>query len=38
MSRVWGGIHVMADNLEAQTMGMKVADWVFANALAPVSK
>ena len=36
MSRVWGGIHVMSDNLEAQKMGMKVADWVFANALSPV--
>ena len=38
MSRVWGGIHVMSDNLEGQKIGMKVADWVFANALGPVSK
>jgi len=38
MSRVWGGIHVMSDNIEGQKIGMKVADWVFANALPPVSK
>ena len=36
MSRVWGGIHTMSDNLEAQKMGLKIADWVFANALQPV--
>jgi len=38
MSRVWGGIHVMSDNLEGQKIGMEVADYVYANALAPVSK
>jgi len=38
MSRVWGGIHTMSDNLEAQKMGVKIADWVCANALLPVSK
>ena len=37
MSRVWGGIHTMSDNLEAQKMGVKIADWVYANALQPVS-
>lgn len=35
MSRVWGGIHLMSDNLEGQKAGLKVADWVFANALQP---
>ncbi len=38
MSRVWGGIHTMSDNLEAQKVGVKVADWVDANALLPVSQ
>ncbi len=38
MSRVWGGIHTMSDNLEAQKMGVKIADYVYANALLPVSK
>ena len=38
MSRVWGGIHVMSDNLEGQTLGVKVADWVFSSQLLPVSK
>lgn len=33
MSRVWGGIHVMSDNLEGQKAGLKVADYVFAHAL-----
>ncbi len=33
MSRVFGGIHVMVDNLEGQKVGLKVADWVFENAL-----
>jgi len=32
MSRVWGGIHTMSDNLEAQKAGMKVAEWVFSHA------
>jgi hypothetical protein len=36
MSRVWGGIHTMSDNLEAQKMGLKIADWTFAHALLPV--
>jgi hypothetical protein len=36
MSRVWGGIHTMSDNLEAQKIGVKVADWVFSHALGPV--
>jgi hypothetical protein len=35
MSRVWGGIHTMSDNLEGQKAGLKVADWIFAHALAP---
>ena len=38
MSRVWGGIHVMSDNLEGQKLGVKVADWVFSSQLLPVSK
>ncbi|HEY4300975.1 MAG TPA: hypothetical protein VGM73_08890 [Candidatus Didemnitutus sp.] len=33
MSRVWGGIHTMSDNLEAQKAGIKIADWVWAHAL-----
>jgi hypothetical protein len=36
MSRVWGGIHTMSDNLEAQKMGVKIADWTFAHALLPL--
>lgn len=38
MSRVWGGIHVMSDNLEGQKAGIKVADWIFAHALLPISR
>ena len=38
MSRVWGGIHVMSDNLEGQKMGVEVADWTYANALQPIAK
>ncbi|HMD59963.1 MAG TPA: phosphatase PAP2 family protein [Opitutaceae bacterium] len=38
MSRVWGGIHTMSDNLEAQKVGVKIADFVYANALLPVSR
>jgi len=38
MSRVWGGIHTMSDNLEGQKCGLKIADWVFANALTPVAQ
>lgn len=36
MSRVWGGIHVMSDNLEGQKAGIKVADWIFEHALQPL--
>lgn len=36
MSRVWGGIHTMSDNLEAQKVGRKIADWTFEHALLPV--
>ena len=36
MSRVWGVIHTMADNLEAQKMGVKIADWTLAHALLPL--
>ena len=36
MSRVLAGIHFMADNLEGQKAGVKVADWVFENALQPL--
>jgi hypothetical protein len=37
MSRLWGGIHVMADNVEGQKAGIKVADYVFDHALQPVA-
>jgi hypothetical protein len=33
MSRVYGGIHTMSDNIEGQKCGIKIADWVFENAL-----
>lgn len=33
MSRVWGGIHYMSDNLEGQNCGIKVADWTFEQSL-----
>jgi hypothetical protein len=36
MSRIWGGIHTMADNLRAQQAGVAVADWVFAHELLPL--
>ena len=36
MSRVWGGIHTMPDNLEAQKAGLKIADWTFEHALLPL--
>jgi hypothetical protein len=36
MSRLWGGIHFMSDNVAGQQAGLKIADWVFANALQPV--
>ncbi len=35
MSRLYGGIHVMSDNLEGTKAGLKIADWVFDNALQP---
>jgi hypothetical protein len=38
MSRVWGGIHTMSDNLEGQNAGIKIADWTYANALLPLAK
>ncbi|HVU33979.1 MAG TPA: vanadium-dependent haloperoxidase [Opitutaceae bacterium] len=37
MSRVWGGIHTMSDNLQAQKMGVKIAEWVFSHALLPLN-
>ena len=37
MSRVWGGIHVMSDNLEGQKAGLKVGDYVFEHTLRPVN-
>jgi hypothetical protein len=38
MSRVWGGIHTMTDNIQGQKCGIQVADWTFANALQPLAK
>lgn len=38
MSRVYGGIHTMSANLEGQKAGMKIADYVFENALQPLAK
>ncbi len=38
MSRVWGGIHVMSDNLEGQKAGLLIADWVFDHALLPLEQ
>ncbi len=35
MSRLWGGIHYMVDNIEGTNCGTKIADWVFANAATP---
>lgn len=35
MSRLWGGIHVMSDNVEGQKCGMMIADYVFEKALLP---
>lgn len=35
MSRVWGGIHYMSDNLVGQEVGRKIADYVFDRALPP---
>ena len=36
MSRIWGGIHTMSDNLDGQKAGIKAADWVWAHALQPL--
>lgn len=36
LSRVLAGIHFMSDNLKGQKAGIKVADWVFENALQPL--
>ena len=33
MSRVWGGIHTMADVVEGRQAGIHIADYVYANAL-----
>jgi hypothetical protein len=38
MSRIWGGIHYMSDNIEGSRAGVKIADWVFANSLQPLAK
>jgi hypothetical protein len=35
MSRIWGGIHVMSDNLAGTEAGLQIADWVFDHALQP---
>lgn len=35
MSRVWGGIHFMSDNLVGQEVGLKLADYVYDNVLQP---
>lgn len=37
MSRVWGGIHFMSDNLVGQDCGLKLADYVYATALQPAA-
>jgi len=37
MSRLYGGIHVMADNVEGQKVGLNIANWVFENAI-PAAK
>ena len=38
MSRVWGGIHVMSDNIEGQKVGANVADWTFSHELLPLTE
>ncbi len=38
MSRLFGGIHVMSDNVEGQNLGNRVADWVLSTQLLPLSK
>jgi hypothetical protein len=37
MSRIWGGIHTMTDNLQAQKAGVSIAEWVYAHELLPVA-
>ena len=36
MSRLFGGIHVMVDNLEGTIAGHKIGDWTFDNTLQPL--
>ena len=36
MSRIYGGIHVKADDVQGQASGRKIGDWVFENALQPI--
>lgn len=38
MSRVWGGIHTMSDNTEAQKVGLNIGDWTFEHALLPAKQ
>ena len=38
MSRLFGGIHVMVDNVAGTEAGHKIGDWTFDNALLPVKK
>lgn len=38
MSRVWGGIHFMSDNLVGQECGLKIADYVYDHALRPLTE
>lgn len=37
MSRVFGGIHTMEDNIAGQNVGRQVADWVMDQALQPLA-
>ncbi|HEX2855619.1 MAG TPA: hypothetical protein VHO24_20455 [Opitutaceae bacterium] len=38
MSRLFGGIHVRADDVEGQKCGIKIADWVLQHALQPIQE
>lgn len=38
MSRLYGGIHTMADNVEGQNMGTRIADWTCSTQLLPLAK
>lgn len=38
MSRLYGGIHVMADNVQGSIAGGKIGDWTFDRALLPLKK